>query len=120
MKQITSISNDAKQSMSFVLDNGEKINISLVYLESQLGWFISIIYGEVLTINNRRVVTSPNFLRAFRDILPFGISCTADNGQEPILIDTFSDGRCKLYVLNETDVEYVETTVIPEFNDYKV
>ena len=117
MKQLKSITDDPKQTMNFVLENGEKINIILEYLESQYGWFISIVYGEILTINNRRIVTSPNFMRAFRDVIPFGMSCVCSDGQEPIYLDDFSSERCKLYILNTDDVYYVENSVIPEFND---
>lgn len=116
MKQITAISDDVKQNMSIVLDDGTKLVINLEYISSQKGWFMSLVYGTTLTINNRRIVTSPNMLRAFRNVIPFGIGCTTADQGEPIYKDDFSSGRSSLYVLNSDDVAYVEETVIPAYH----
>lgn len=116
MKQIVSLSDDPKQKLNFVLETGEKIVLDFVFVNSQKGWFLSIEYGSFV-IRNRRIVTSPNMIRAFRNILPFGIACITTDKQEPIYKDDFLSGRATLYVLNETDVEYVENTVIPEYRD---
>ena len=117
MKQITAISEDAKQTMSIILDDGKKVDISLEYISAQKGWFISLIYGSVLTLNGYRITTSPNMLRKFRGVIPFGIACSTSDKQEPIYKDDFSTGRASLYVLNSDDVAYVEETVIPAYHD---
>lgn len=117
MKQITSISDSAKQTMSVVLDDGKKVDISLEYISNQKGWFMSLIYGSVLTLNGYRITTSPNMLRKFRGVIPFGMACATTDGQEPIYKDDFSSGRAKLYILNSSDITYVEETVIPAYHD---
>ena len=115
MRQITSISDDSKQAMSIVLDNGEKIAFSLEYISNQRGWFMSFVYGDRLTVKGHRIVTSPNMLRAFKESVPFGISCVTNDKQEPINLDDFSTGRCTLYLLNSDDVEDVENNIIPAY-----
>ncbi len=117
MKLITAISNDAKQSMNIVLDNGTTVAMTLEYIGSQKGWFASLVYGTIQTFNLRRVVTSPNMLRAMRSVIPFGLACVTTDGLEPIYIDDFSSGRASLYILNSTDVAYVEQTIIPGSHD---
>lgn len=113
MKLIKSITDDPKQEMTVTLDNGSKLNINLKYISSQQGWFISLSYGTTLIINDRRLAASPNILRAFRNVVDFGIACLTTDRQEPVFIDDFSNGRAKLYILNSDDVNYVEDSVIP-------
>lgn len=115
MKQITAISDDPKQSMNVVLDDGTKVLLSLEYISSQKGWFMSFSYGSVLTVNGYRIVTSPNMLRKFRDVIPFGIACKTNDDLDPLYKDDFSTGRSVLYVLNPSDVSYVENTIIPAY-----
>jgi len=114
MKQIQSITDDPKQKMTFILENGDKVIISLEFISGQKGWFLSLEYGS-FKVRNRRVVTSPNMLRAFKNILPFGIACITADKQEPIYKDDFSTGRAEMFILNETDIDYVETNIIPEY-----
>ena len=101
MKQITAISNDAKQNMTFVLDDGSRVDFYIEYISCQKGWFMSLTYGDVV-INGRRMVNSPNMLRQFRDFLPFGLACVVIDGGEPIYIDDFSEAKAILYLLNGT------------------
>jgi hypothetical protein len=115
MNLIDSITSDANQEINVVLDNGTRIVLTIIYKTNQSGWFYSISYGSIFNVNNRRVVTSPNMLRAFRDILPFGLACATDDGSEPVFIDDFSTGRAKMYSLNETDIANVESGIIANF-----
>jgi hypothetical protein len=116
MKQITAISDDANQSMSVVLDTGAKVALTLEYKSNQKGWFLSMVYDTVLTLNGYRITTSPNILRKFRNVIPFGIACLMTDKNEPIYKDDFSTGRASLYILNADDVAYVEETVIPAYH----
>lgn len=112
MKLISSITKDANQIITLVLDDGSRMILTLVYKDNQQGWFYSISYGTVFNCNNRRIVTSPNMLRAFRDIINFGLACMSSDGYEPVFIDDFSTERAKLYILNSTEVQYVEDNII--------
>ncbi len=120
MKQITSITNDANQILSMVLDDGSKVNMSLNYWPNQSGWFYSLNYGQ-FSVSNRRMVNSPNMLRQFRSIIPFGLCCTIIDGYELIYQDDFTSGRASLYVLNSEDLISTETLItitLPEFVGY--
>lgn len=120
MKQITSLIDSAKQSLTLVLDSGTNVPMTLTYVPSQKGWFYSLTYGD-FGVTNRRLVVSPNCLRAFRDIIPFGLACLSLDGYEPIYQDDFSSGRITLFVLNEQDVVETETLItvtIPTFAGY--
>lgn len=110
MKQIASITNDAKQNLSIILDSGIRVPMSLKYIPSQQGWFYSLTYQN-FAVNNRRLVNSPNMLRQFRTIIPFGLCCTVLDGYEPLYQEDFSNGRVTLYILNQADVIETETLI---------
>lgn len=101
------ITNDPKQDLKLILEDGSKLQLKLVYIENQQGWFYSFIHPK-LTVNNRRLVNSPNMLRQFRDIINFGLCCIVSDGSEPIFLDDFKNKRALFYTLNSTDVTTVE------------
>jgi len=111
MKIIDIVGEDARQSFSIILPDNTRVDVSLWYSSQQAGWFYSISRGS-FSLTNRRVVNSPNMLRAFRDVIPFGLCCIISDGQEPVFINDFSTGRAKLYIMDEADVADVEENVI--------
>lgn len=112
MRQINTISDAPNQNTVIVLDDGTKINFTMNYFANQQGWFYSINYNNSQFVaNNRRMVTSPNMLNAFQNIIPFGLSVTTTDGYEPIFIDDFITGRASLYVLDEADVLLIEDAI---------
>jgi hypothetical protein len=111
MTLINSITDKTYQALGLVLADGSKVSMLLRYVSNQQGWFYTLSYGS-FSVSNRRIVTSPNMLRAFRDIIPFGLSCTTTDGYEPIFSTDFSEGRAKLYLLTEEDMTYVEEEIV--------
>lgn len=110
MKQITTLTNSPKQRHQLVLDNNETVEFLLYYSARQQAWYFDFTYKD-LTVNCSKAVLSPNSLRQFRKIIPFGIAFVADGYVEPFRLDEFSSGRVKMYVLNAADVENVEQEI---------
>lgn len=108
MRQITEISSEPKQRFDIVTEDNQTFELKLEYSDQQEGWFYSITFG-ILTINNSRIVTGTNILRAYKNILPFGISILTDDLSEPTRIDDFSTQRVKFFILNQDEVKGVET-----------
>lgn len=113
MQIIQNISANARQSMNIVLDDGTSFFMLLYFRPMQKGWFIEqLTYGDV-TIRNLRIVVSPNFLYQWRNVLPFGLACFSTASREPSLIQDFSSGDAKLYILSAAEMaaftEYLET-----------
>jgi hypothetical protein len=98
MRLIEGINDYAKQKISIALDDNTRVDLSLWYSETQKGWFYTFSYGNK-TYGGRRIVNSPNMLRAFRNVLPFGLACSVSDGQEPVFLNDFSEERAKLYIL---------------------
>lgn len=110
MKLITALNGDSNQVLRVTLDDGTQFQLSLTYSSNQLAWFYSVVYGN-FSVNNRRLVVSPNMLRAFRNILPFGISCVSPDGREAIYQTDLTSGRISLSTLNTNDVIEAETLI---------
>lgn len=117
MKQITAITDDYNQQLNLILDDGSMASMSLNYVPAQQGWWYSLTYGTWGALN-MRMVTSPNMLRKYRRIIPFGLCCIVLDGYEPVNLSDFISGRANLFVLNSTDVIQAETFItktLPEF-----
>lgn len=110
MNQINVITDNPSQTMILRLETGQSINFDLFYSYNQSGWFFNLTYGSFI-INGKRIVNSPNLLREFRNILPFGLSCTVADKHEPVFIDDFKNGRAVLYTLNQSDVDQIESLI---------
>jgi hypothetical protein len=110
MNLINTITDDPNQSMTLKLSAGDTVAFNLSYLESQQGWYYSLTYGT-FPLTMRRIVTSVNMLRGFRNLLPFGFACITSDGYEPVFKDDFSNGRAQFYLLNADDVTAVESLI---------
>lgn len=123
MKKITAVTQDANQEFSLTLDDGTIVRItSLVYVPSQLSWLYSLAYGN-FALFNQRIVNSPNMLRKYRNIIPFGLCCTVIDGYEIINQSDFVSGRDSFYVLNDNDLvstEQLITVTLPTFAGYQI
>lgn len=102
MKYIPSLTADPRQSIKLVAPDGNLITLTFEFVESQRGWFFSMDYLN-LTLSRRRLTNSPNLLRQFRGIIPFGLTCAVTDGQEPVFKDDFVSGRVQMYILDQPD-----------------
>ena len=107
MYLLTNLANEPKQRLSMVLEDNTRLDLTFEYRENQAGWFFGFTYGEK-TYQNIRLTTAYSILRAYRNLLPFGLRCdTVDNG-EPIDIDDFVTGYAAVYLLTKEDVQAIE------------
>ena len=111
MRLINEITSEPNQTHTLALEDGTDVKITFNYRVNQSGWFYSFTHQD-RTFNNRRIVTSPNMMRQFKDILPFGFACTVEDGGEPVFQDDFESGRAKFYLLDQSDVTDIEDNVI--------
>lgn len=109
MQTLDNISNDAKQKHTILLaEDNSRIVLDLTYKPTQIGWFVDVTYETMgIQIFGLRVTTNTNILNQWRNILPFGLLCTCDDEQEPLLLDDFIVGRAKLHILSAEDVQTI-------------
>lgn len=112
MKLILGITDRPKQQSTILLDDGSAIVLSLRYAANQMGWFYDLTWGDFI-LNGMRLVASPNFLRQFRNQIPFGMALFTDNGLEPIDQDCFPAETASLYLLQGDDLTATESALFP-------
>ena len=110
MQEITQITSSPKQHMTLLLENNETVDFSIYFLPRQQNWFIDFSYKNI-TVNCMKVVLSPNILRQFKKIIPFGLKFSTDSSVEPFSLTDFSSGRIKMFILNAEDVQQTETEI---------
>lgn len=110
MQVITTLTNHPNQLHTLVLENNETATFRLYYYGRMQEWYYDLEYKD-LTINGAKVVLTPNSLRQFRKIIPFGIAFFADSYVEPFEIEAFSSGRVSMGILTSEEVEQVESEV---------
>jgi hypothetical protein len=105
MYQVNQITTAALQNQTLTLPDGSLIQTQLYFVPMQYGWFIDISYGANFTINNLRICNSPNMLRQWQNIIPFGLACFSTNDREPSQQADFFSQASILYVLTEAEVQ---------------
>lgn len=110
MNLIQGITSKPKQLLALALPDGTRATLSLEYRPNQAAWFYSITYGKLIA-NGRQLVASPNILRAFKNVLPFGIACIGAGNIDPVNIEDFVNGNAALYLLSAQDLTDQEANV---------
>lgn len=110
MQEITTLTSHPNQRHQLVLENRESADFRLYFLARQRSWYYDITYNDI-TINCNKVVLTPNSLRQFKHILPFGLAFYTDGNVEPFKVDDFSSGRIKMGVLNADEVKQIEQEI---------
>lgn len=109
MYRFTTLGNEPRQQVTMILDDNSRVVFEFEYRANQLGWYFSYTYNDQ-TVENIRLVTSYNMLRAYKNRLPFGLRCDTADGEEPMEIEDFASGYADLYLLTADDVETTEGT----------
>ena len=107
---VTSVTDDARQKFSVPLETGETVTFRLYYYPTQYSWYFDFEYKNHIS-NGNKVVLSPNTLRQYQNIMPFGVAFIADGNVEPFMINDFSTGRVNMYILNQEEVQTIEEEI---------
>lgn len=106
MRQIEGLTNDPKQQFFAVIEGYDVATITLEFKPNQYSWFISVQWGT-FAINNELVSCSPNLLRQFRNMIPFGIGIYGVNQIDPISIDSWITTN-QFFILDKNDIQDIE------------
>jgi len=115
MNLITNISDEPRQRLRLILADKSRVTLALTYSVRQLGWFFDLEYGENFALSGVRMVSSPNILRAWRQILPFGLTVLTKNKSEPMRQSDFADGTVSLYLIEGDDILLIEQQIFQNY-----
>ena len=110
MQEITSLTSSPKQNHTLVLENNETAELKLYYSVRQQSWYFDIEYKNIKA-TCLKVVITPNALRQFKRLIPFGIAFISLGDVEPYDLEDFSSGRVQMYLLNADEVKQIEADV---------
>lgn len=114
MNSITGLTEQAAQTSFILLEDGSRAELTLFYRSQQLGWFYNLRWPGSpqrpipFETNGRRLVASPNMLRQYRKLIPFGLLMFTIDNWEPMGRTCFVDGTADLILLNAAEVLEVE------------
>ena len=106
MKKIIGLNSEPKQSLSFILENNNIVEIKLEYRENTKSWYY-FIKKDGFEVNNRKLVISPNNLNSFKNIAGFGLAVMSNDKLEPYFIDDFETDRIELFILEESELNEI-------------
>jgi hypothetical protein len=107
MLYVSGLTNDASQQFNLTGVPGVNVAGTLQFLPRVQRWIIGLTWGT-WTANGIAVVNAPNFLRSFKNVIPFGLACIRTDGLDPFQIDDFANQVANLYLLDSTDVATIE------------
>lgn len=108
MLYIDSITSDAFQNFTLTGIPGVQVGILLSYRPRVQQWYMDVTWNT-FTANGLAVVCSPNLMRQWKNILPFGLACAGTNELDPYLLTDFENQVQSIYLLDSADVAAVES-----------
>jgi hypothetical protein len=110
MTQVDNLTNFADQQTVLILEDGSTAAIDLTYNASAERWTMNVTYGAHI-INGIGLCDSPNIIRQWKNVLPFGLAFVTSDQTDPFDINDFATERVKMFLLNASDVLQIETDV---------
>ena len=107
MRKITILNDSPKQTFKYNIDGYDAVEIYLEFKPQQYSWFFNLTWGT-FKLFGERVAVSPNLLRQFKDLLPFGIMIEGENALDPFEIDSWIN-KNNFYFLTSDEVLTVES-----------
>jgi hypothetical protein len=107
MKYINKLNANSFQTAFLTGNPGQRIRMDLRYLPTQEVWLADFELEDFI-VNGIAVTKSPNILRNYKNIIPFGISCTTADGGDPRSLGDFEDQYAALYLLTQDEVLEIE------------
>lgn len=110
MRQITTLNDAYNQTFRISIEGYDAAEVTLEFKPLQQSWFMSLNWGT-FSINQERIAASPNLLRQFKNIIPFGILISGPDAIDPFAVDAWLTGW-NFYILDATDLEDVEALYV--------
>jgi len=119
MTKIDNLSSSASQITRVILTDGSILTLEARYMAAVQRWNVNLSWpgpaaaplATPFQINGLNLSHAPNILRPWRDLIPFGLSCVAKDGVDPIDVNDFEQERVQLYILDNDEVLSVEQNV---------
>lgn len=113
MTIIDNLTDASFQTTDLILPDNTVATLMLSYRPRTKRWVADVGYAPLnFQVYGLALCCFPNVLRAWRNILPFGLGSLTSDGTDPFDINDFATGRVTVLLLTAPDVEAVETKII--------
>lgn len=109
MQRLNNLTNDADQLVTFQLPDGSLAQMEFIYRSGTQRWALNLNH-PLLTLNGYNLVVSPNILRQWKNLVPFGIAILSTTGLDPMNPNDLVDGTILVEMLDASEVALVEST----------
>lgn len=111
MQQLNNLTDAADQLMTIILDDSSVVQIEIIYRSGIQRWIANVTH-PLLTLEGLNLCFFPNMLRAWRNVIPFGLMVTSTTGLDPMNLEDWVNNNNQLFVLNAAEVAQVETDIL--------
>jgi hypothetical protein len=113
MTKIDNLTSSADQTSTLILPDNTYARLRLRYRPRTQRWVADVSYpARSFVAKGINLCCFPNVLRAWRELIPFGLAFMTSDFTDPFDINDFATGRVVAYLLDATDVAAVENTII--------
>lgn len=113
---LSGLTDQPNQQYPISLPDGSTATLSLQYWPQQVGWYYDLSWNGQTPpwqLIGQELVTAPNILRQFKNIIPFGITVSTIDGLDPTDQEDFVNGTATMVLLNASDIASIESSVYP-------
>lgn len=107
MKLINKLNSDPIQRAYITGNPGQRIIMDIRFMPRMSLWVADFTLDD-FSLKGITLLTSPNVLRSYKNIIPFGIACLTDDAEDPRNLNDFESGYASLYLLTQEEVEAIE------------
>jgi hypothetical protein len=116
MQYLNNITDDPDQLMLVQLGGGNTVQLELIYRPAVQRWTMNLWYPNPATpslqLMGNGLCVHPNLVRAWKNLIPFGLAISSLFDVGPVNITDFQDGTASLYVLSAAEVQMVEQQIL--------
>lgn len=107
IRELSTLTENAYQSVSFVTNKGENVSLTFHYIPSQQTWFFDVVSNS-LTVYGLALTTFVNLLDPYHNQISWGLYVWSKDGFDPYRIDDFTSGRIKIAILEDLENAIIE------------
>ncbi len=110
---LQNLTDSADQIVNIQMPDGSIGTLELIFLASIQRWIYNFTHPKFTNgmIQGQMLCQHPNILRNFKNIINFGMSIISSTGNDPVGIEDFVNGNISIYILDASDVQYLETSI---------
>lgn len=107
IKVLTTLNENAYQTLSFVTNKGEEVSLTFRFIPSQETWVLDV-ESDSLTVYGLALTAFVNLLDPYHNNISWGLYVWSKDGFDPWMIDDFTSGRIKVAVIEDFEYSIVE------------